>query len=42
MNKIAETIAGETASLDQAWRDFPGVEGQTYMNVAARGQLLGR
>ena len=25
------------AALQQAWRDFPGVEDKTYMNVAARG-----
>src|SRR5260221_5471753 len=37
MNQRAESIGGVPAAVTEAWRDFPGTEGQTYLNVAARG-----
>ncbi len=38
MNKIVDSPTG-IAPVTEAWGDFPGVAGQTYMNVAARGLL---
>ena len=41
MNKIVDSIGSVTGTADvaEAWRDFPGVEGKTYMDVAARGLM---
>jgi cysteine desulfurase/selenocysteine lyase len=41
MNKIVESIGNVTgaAAVAEAWRDFPGVAGKTYMDVAARGLM---
>jgi len=41
MNKIVDSIGNVTgaAGVTEAWRDFPGVEGKTYLDVAARGLM---
>ena len=41
MNKIVESRGNATgaAAVAEAWRDFPGVEGKTYLDVAARGVM---
>jgi len=41
MSQIADSIGNVTgaATVADAWRDFPGVEGKTYMDVAARGLM---
>lgn len=41
MDKIVDSIGNVTGAADvaEAWRDFPGVEGKTYMDVAARGLM---
>ncbi len=41
MNKIVDSIGSVTgaATVAEAWRDFPGVAGKTYMDVAARGLM---
>lgn len=41
INKIVESNGNITGAADvaDAWRDFPGVEGKTYMDVAARGLM---
>ena len=41
MSKIVDPIGNVTgtAAVADAWRDFPGVDGKTYMDVAARGLM---
>lgn len=40
MNTPVDAALGTgTRRVEDAWRDFPGVEGKTYMNVAARGLM---
>ena len=41
MNKIVDPSGNVTgaAAVTEAWRDFPGVEGKTYLDVAARGLM---